>query len=150
MIHIDTDVMAHVLRDRSAGPRAKLDTMAATGVPLAISSIVLHELQFGAAISNRPTFQAERLALLLSTSGISIAPFEATDARHAADIRAALKRLGQPIGPYDLLIAAQARCAGAALVTANGREFGRVPGLNVIDWSTSVDSSPPDAGPPLA
>jgi predicted nucleic acid-binding protein len=41
-----------------------------------------------------------------------------------------------PIGHYDLLIAAQARRHGATLVTANQREFARVPGLDVVDWAT--------------
>jgi hypothetical protein len=54
---------------------------------------------------------------------------------HAGDIRAVLERQGMPIGPYDCLIAAQARCRGATLVTANGREFDRVPGLLVADWT---------------
>ena len=45
-----------------------------------------------------------------------------------------LKR-SAPIGPYDLLIAAQARRRGAALVTLNRREFERVPGLMVTDWA---------------
>ena len=41
---------------------------------------------------------------------------------------------GTPIGHYDLLIAAQARRRGALLVTANTREFERVPGLTIADW----------------
>ena len=45
-----------------------------------------------------------------------------------------LESKGTPIGPYDCLIAAQARRRGATLVTANGREFTRVPGLMVTDW----------------
>jgi len=40
-------------------------------------------------------------------------------------------RARAPIGPYDCLIAAQARRRGATLVTANAREFARVPGLFV-------------------
>jgi tRNA(fMet)-specific endonuclease VapC len=42
---------------------------------------------------------------------------------------------GTPIGHYDYLIAAQARRRGAALVTLNTREFTRVPGLMVMDWT---------------
>ena len=57
------------------------------------------------------------------------------DAREAGDIRAALERTGTPIGPYDVLIAAQARRRGAMLATANVREFARVPGLRLVDWS---------------
>jgi tRNA(fMet)-specific endonuclease VapC len=62
-------------------------------------------------------------------------PFEAGDATEAADIRAQLRRSARPIGPYDVLIAAQARRAGATLITANTREFARVPGLTVVDWA---------------
>jgi tRNA(fMet)-specific endonuclease VapC len=52
-----------------------------------------------------------------------------------ATFGAHLEKSGQPIGHYHYLIAAQARCRGATLVTANGREFERVPGLMVTDWA---------------
>jgi tRNA(fMet)-specific endonuclease VapC len=61
--------------------------------------------------------------------------FDLEDAVEAGGIRAGLERLGTPIGPYDYLIAAQARRRGAALVTLNRREFERVPGLIVTDWA---------------
>ena len=70
-------------------------------------------------------------------TGISILPFEVEDAEEAGDIRAALERVGRPIGPYDILIAAQVRRRGATLVTANQREFERVPGLAVEDWGAA-------------
>jgi len=47
----------------------------------------------------------------------------------AGDRRAALETAGTPIGPYDLLIAAQALRSGATLITANVSEFARVRGL---------------------
>jgi len=62
-------------------------------------------------------------------------PFEPEDAEEAGDIRATLERLGTTIGPYDILIAAQARRRGAILATANEREFSRVPGLKTEDWA---------------
>ena len=61
--------------------------------------------------------------------------FEPEDAVHAGDIRAELEKAGTPIGYYDYLIAEQARCRGAALVTLNQREFERVPGLIVVNWT---------------
>jgi tRNA(fMet)-specific endonuclease VapC len=42
---------------------------------------------------------------------------------------------GQPIGPNDLLIAAIARANDAILVTNNTKEFGRVAGLRLEDWT---------------
>jgi tRNA(fMet)-specific endonuclease VapC len=61
--------------------------------------------------------------------------FEPEDAEEAGDIRAALEHAGTPIGAYDVLIAAQARRRNATLVTANKREFSRVPGLRTEDWA---------------
>lgn len=62
--------------------------------------------------------------------------FDEEDAAEAGEIRVLLERAGEPIGPYDILIAAQARRRGATLVTFNRREFARVPGLTITDWST--------------
>ena len=61
--------------------------------------------------------------------------FDEEDAAEAGEIRARLERAGEPIGPYDILIAAQTRRRGATLVTFNRREFARVPGLAITDWS---------------
>ena len=62
-------------------------------------------------------------------------PFDADDALAAGEVRTALELRGTPIGPYDVLIAGHALRHGATLVTANTREFSRVPGLMVEDWA---------------
>jgi tRNA(fMet)-specific endonuclease VapC len=64
--------------------------------------------------------------------------FEERDAAIAGDLRASLEASGTVIGPYDLLIAAQALRTDATLVTANTSEFARVPGLMWEDWT--IDS----------
>ena len=61
--------------------------------------------------------------------------FGSDAAEHYAEIRIALERLGTPIGPNDLVIAATVRAAGAILVTNNLREFQRVPGLECENWT---------------
>jgi len=61
------------------------------------------------------------------------APFLPLDL--VARLAAAAERRGAPIGPFDLLIGAQARRRGATLVTANTSEFELVPGLAVVDWA---------------
>lgn len=61
--------------------------------------------------------------------------FDSSAATHAGQIRAVLGSAGTPIGSYDALIAAHARSRGLVVVTNNLREFERVPGLLVEDWS---------------
>ena len=70
--------------------------------------------------------------------GIDVAPFAQEDAAIAGDLRATLEAAGTPIGPYDLLIAAQALRTGTTLVTANVSEFARVPGLVWQDWTAKA------------
>jgi tRNA(fMet)-specific endonuclease VapC len=95
---------------------------------------VLFELRYGAAKSARPERNAQRIIDFLS-GPIEVLPFAPADAEEAGDIRAALERAGTPIGPYDILVAAQARRRDALLVTANEREFARVPRLKLEDWA---------------
>ena len=59
------------------------------------------------------------------------------DARVAGEIRAELARAGTPIGPYDILIAGQAKARGLTLVTNNTGEFRRVVGLKLDDWTAA-------------
>ncbi len=80
-----------------------------------VSSIVIHELFFGAFKSAR----AEHNAALVDALQFEVLEFDAQDARHAGEIRAALARSDSPIGPYDVLIAGQARARELTLVTAN-------------------------------
>ena len=66
--------------------------------------------------------------------------FDQDDARHAGEVRAHLASKGTPIGPYDVLIAGQARARKLTLVTHNTTEFQRVPGLKVEDWKRAATS----------
>lgn len=97
---------------------------------VATSSIVIHELCFGAYKSSAPARNMARIEQVR----LNVMHFEPEDAREAGRVRALLARQGTPIGPYDLLIAGQALARGLVLVTHNVREFGRVPGLRVEDW----------------
>jgi len=113
-----------------------LENAIADGAPIGISTIVLFEMRYGIAKSARPQKNAAILAAFLALDVIPW-PFEPEDAEEAGDIRAELEPAGTPIGPYDVLIAAQARRRGALLVTANMGEFGRVPGLRTEDWAVA-------------
>jgi tRNA(fMet)-specific endonuclease VapC len=135
LIHLDANVAIALLNDRPKAVREKFDAALAAGTPLCLSTIVYHELMYGAAHSERRKANEDKIALFLASGRLTLLPFEEADAREAAEIRAHLRRLATPIGPYDVLIAAQARRAGAPLVTANSREFERVPGLVAVDWA---------------
>jgi tRNA(fMet)-specific endonuclease VapC len=135
MICLDTNVVIAVLNDRTSPALARIEAAISAGDTLAISSIVLYELWHGAAKSARPQRNAQRIADFLA-GPIEVLPFEPADAEEAGEIRAALERAGTPIGPYDVLVAAQARRRDALLVTANEREFARVPRLKFEDWAT--------------
>ena len=66
---------------------------------------------------------------------LEVLPFDNKAAYHFGQIRATLYREGRPIGPYDMMIAGQARAGGLILVTNNVKEFERVQGLVLEDWS---------------
>jgi tRNA(fMet)-specific endonuclease VapC len=134
MIGLDTNVVVHALSGRSPAVRRRLDARVAGGDTLAIPVIVLFELEFGIAKSDRAAENRAKLRAFMGV-GIEVWPFEAEDAAEAGSIRAALERAGTPIGAYDTLIAAQARRRGALLVTSNCKEFARVPGLATEDWT---------------
>lgn len=101
---------------------------------LAVSVAVIFELRYGIAKSARREENARRLAVFLQAP-ITVVSFESDDAAEAGEIRAELEGGGTPIGPYDVLIAAQARRRGAVLVTAKTVEFRRVQGLRTEDWA---------------
>jgi tRNA(fMet)-specific endonuclease VapC len=136
MIFLDTNAVIAVLNNPVSSVRRRLDATIGRGGGLALSSIVLFELWYGAAKSVRPQHNIRRITDFLA-GPVEVLPFESEDAEEAGDIRAALERKGTPIGPYDVLIAAQARRHNALLVTANRSEFGRVPGLKFEDWAMS-------------
>lgn len=134
MLCLDTNIIIGLLSGRNPALRAHYAQVRRYDVSLTLSTVAYYELRVGVARSSRARETAEALDSLLAAN-IDILPFTADDASDAADIRAGLEREGTPIGPYDILIAAQARRRGVGLVTLNTREFNRVPGLTVVDWS---------------
>jgi tRNA(fMet)-specific endonuclease VapC len=135
MICLDTNVVMTIFNKPASRAEARLRAEFKVGNAVAISSLVLFELWHGAAKSARTERNKNRIEDFL-VAPIAILQFDAEDAREAGEIRAALERSGTPIGPYDILIAAQARRRDALLVTANEREFARVPGLKTEDWAS--------------
>ena len=133
---LDTSVVIGLLNNRPPIIRKRLRRALGKGDAVALSSVVLFELRYGVARSLHRRENDERLRVFLS-GGIDVVPFEEQDASIAGDLRAALETEGTPIGPYDLLIAAQALRTDASLVTGNVSEFSRVPGLRWEDWTAA-------------
>ena len=98
-----------------------------------LSEIVSHELYFGAYKSQKVSFNLETTRLLLRD--FVVLPLDEEDSRQAGEIRAELSKSGTPIGPYDVLIAGQAKARNLILITNNVREFERVVGLRLEDWT---------------
>jgi tRNA(fMet)-specific endonuclease VapC len=135
MFCLDTNVVIFALNRRKPQIVARLSAELRAGTTLIVPAVVRFELEYGIAKSGRQEQSRLSLETLLAT-GFEQPPFDTADAHEAAGIRASLEAAGTPIGPFDYLIAAQARRRGAVLVTLNRREFERVSGLMVTDWAT--------------
>ena len=134
---LDTNAVIALLKNQPAELRDRLRRAVSGGASIAVSSVVLYELWYGVARSERRRENAQRLRIFLS-GNIDLIPFDEEDAVAAGDLRAALEAAGKPIGPYDLVIGAQALRSGATLVTANVSEFACVPGLARQDWTAKA------------
>ena len=126
---LDTNIVIYVLKRR---PVEVLSTFNINASRMAISSVTLAELLHGAEKSSRVS---ENLAAIEDfCSRLEVLPYGPKAAQHYGAIRAALEKLGQPIGVNDMHIAAHARSEGLVLVTNNMGEFARVPALESENW----------------
>ncbi len=132
MFCLDTNIWSYLLRSPNAPLVRKLK--AHKTAELCLTELIRAELLFGAKRSSKAKELTGRIEELLAP--FARIPFDAEAAEHYAEIRAFLVKKGKPISPNDLIIAASARAAGAVLVTANIREFKRVPGLKCEDWTS--------------
>ncbi len=132
---LDTNVIIGVMNDRAPTVARRLATEIRLGNVILLSSVVIYELRYGIARSDRRATSEAALSRFLE-GPVTPIPFDPDDAANAGEIRAELAKKGTPIGPYDVLIAAQARRRGATLVSANTREFQRVAGLLQENWAT--------------
>lgn len=105
---------------------------------VAISSITLAELEYGVSRSKYP--DRNRVALLQFLFPFMIVDFDQMAAQEYGTIRTKLESIGKPIGPMDMLIAAQAKALSLIVVTNNEKEFKRVEGLSIENWCKAVAS----------
>ena len=127
---IDTNICVEILRGTS--PRVAPKFRAAMSSGVAVSAITAAELYYGVAKSSQPEKNRHDVENLLGS--LNVIPFSGRAVEAYGLIRNYLSRRGIIIGPYDLLIAAQAIAENAVLVTNNTREFSRIPTLALEDW----------------
>lgn len=129
---LDTDTCIYALK-QNATVLTRL--LAQSPEDVAVSVITEAELRTGAAKSTSATRTLQLIENFLRP--MNIIPFTSDDAAAYGLVRAKLERAGKPIGPLDTLIAAQAVGRGLILVSNNEREFRRVAGLQVQNWTRS-------------
>lgn len=126
---LDANVVSDLVRRPLGSARQRAERVGFER--LATSVIVAGELRFGYMRRDSARLARDVEAVL---GGLPILPFEAPADWRYASLRTELERRGTPIGANDMLIAAQALALDLILVTANEREFRRVPGLRVENW----------------
>lgn len=128
---LDTDTCIYALKQHAA---VLNNLLANSREDIALSVITEAELRTGAAKSGSP---AKTLRLVENfLRPLSILEFTSDDATAYAQVRAKLERAGTPIGPLDTLIAAQAVSRKLVLVSNNEREFRRIAGLHLQNWTS--------------
>jgi tRNA(fMet)-specific endonuclease VapC len=103
---------------------------------LCISAVTIKEIEYG--LQHRPErMTAKRPHIEALLKDLRVIPFDAQEAYVTGRLRAVLAKAGTPIGQYDVMIAGTALAHGLTLVTANTREFERVPNLRIEDWRSA-------------
>ena len=134
MYLLDTNACVHALNNSSPLLVSRLRSHNPSDVRLC--SVVKAELLYGA---RRSSHVSENLRLLRHFFAPFISlPFDDHCVEYYGLVRADLERIGTPIGPNDLMIAATARAHDLVLVTHNTREFSRVLGLQLEDWESAT------------
>ena len=132
MYLLDTNICIYIINKRPANIVNKLNSLKPADVKL--SSISMAELEYRIAKSAHK--EQNRQALIEFSSAFDIISFDDLDAQFYGEIKANLEKIEKIIGPYYYLqIAAQAICRNLILVTNNVKEFERIPGLKLENWS---------------
>ncbi|MGI4984673.1 MAG: PIN domain-containing protein [Janthinobacterium lividum] len=136
MVMLDTNICSFIMRERPPELLIRLEACIAAQERVVVSAITYAEMRFG-AIGRKasPKHEAMVAAFVVRLDGIL--PWDAAAVDETTRIRAALAKLGTPIGGNDSAIAGHALSAGAVVVTNNVREFMRVPDLHYEDWTQS-------------
>ncbi len=126
---LDTDTCIAAMRGR-VGAVSRLSSLPPDDCR--VSTVTVFELAVGVAKCREPQAEAAKVARFLASVRVLVLDAEA--ARRAGELRAALEKRGQSIGPYDVLLAGQCLAHGLKLISGNLGEFSRVEGLQADGW----------------
>ncbi|WP_309301325.1 tRNA(fMet)-specific endonuclease VapC [Roseovarius sp. TE539] len=127
---LDTNILIYTVKNKPDMVRHQFE---AHDGEICASSITAMELLYGAHKSHAVRRNLDVIEGLLGR--IELLDFGLSAAEHAGQIRAELAAAGNPIGPFDVMIAGHARSRGMCLVTNNESEFIRVSGLRLANWA---------------
>ena len=128
---LDTNILIHLLRGRFLVIETHMRRVGRNN--MAVASMVKAELLVGAEKSDNPTKNHALVADILDH--LAVLPFDSEAASFYAQMRVDLERKGQIVGAEDLVIAATAASRGAIVVTHNVKDFAKIPGVRVEDWT---------------
>ena len=128
---MDTNICIYAIKNKPESVIRKI--LSQNPEDLCISVVTYAELMHG--VEKSQAVEKNRIAMSLFLSAITVLDFDGEAAEAYGQIGAELERKGTPIDPMDLLIAGHARSQGLILVTNNTREFARVTGLRIEDWT---------------
>jgi len=127
---LDTNILIYTIKNKPEGVRQQFE---GHDGEICASSVTAMELLYGAHKSQAVRRNLDVIEGLLGR--IDVLNFDLGAAEHAGQIRAELAANGNPIGPFDVMIAGHARSRGLSLVTNNESEFARVSGLRLANWA---------------
>jgi len=127
---LDTNTCIYIINKKPSAVIKRIQTKQPEEI--AISTITQAELEYGVARSRLP--DRNRVALLQFLFPFFLLDFDQMAASQYGLVRSFLESKGKPIGPLDMLLAAQAKSRDLILVTNNEREFRRVEGLRIENW----------------
>ena len=128
---LDTNICIYIIKKSPLAVFAKFQKLRVGQI--CISAITLSEMQYGISNSSKP--QKNQTALDSFLAPINVLDYPANASETYGNIRTDLKTKGQLIGANDLLIAAHAKSQNLILVTNNVKEFNRVDGLHLENWT---------------
>lgn len=128
---LDTNIVIYTMKNRPKEVRQLFNKHQGQ---MCISAVTLGELVFGAEHSQQVERNLADIEMI--SARLEVLPFDRGASYHFGQIRSQLYSIGQPIGPYDMMIAGHARSVGLILVTNNLNEFSRVLGLRLENWIT--------------